>query len=55
MKKLFFVQQLYVFYSDELRNAYYTKTNKFCIYLKSKKMIFLDFWQNRTKLNMAVI
>ena len=55
MKKKIFVQQLQVFYSDELKNAYYTNTNKFYLYLRSKKMIFLDFWQKRTKLKMAVI
>ena len=53
VKKIMFVQQLYV--SDELKNAYYTNTNKFYLYLKSKKMIFLDFWQNWTKFKMAVI
>ena len=43
MKKLFFVQQLQVFYSDELKNAHYTNTNKFYLHLKSKKMILVDF------------
>ena len=49
-EKIISVKQLYVFYSDELKNAYYANTNKFFLYLKSKKMIFLDFWQNRMKL-----
>ena len=55
-EKIIFVQQLNVLYSDELKNAYYTNTNKFYLYFKSsKKMIFLDFWQNQMKLKMAVI
>ena len=55
MKKTIFVQQLHVFYLDELKYAYYTNTNKFYLYLKSKKIIFLDFWQKRTKHKMGVI
>ena len=44
-----------VFYSDELKNAYYTNKNKFYLHLKSKQMIFVDFWQKWTKLKIAVI
>ena len=40
VKKIFFVQQFDVFYSDELKNAYYTNTSKFYLYLKSKKKRF---------------
>ena len=42
-EKIIFVQQLHVFYSDELKNAYYANTNKFYLYLESKKTIFLIF------------
>ena len=40
-RSFFFLLGHLVFYSDELKNAYYTNTNKFYLYLKSKKMIFL--------------
>ena len=53
MKKILFVQQIQVFCSDKLKNAYYTNTLKFYLHLKStcKKIIFVDFWQKWTKLN----
>ena len=43
-EKIIFVQQLHVFYSDELKNAYYTNTNEFYLYFKSGKKKYFSWF-----------